>query len=261
MTPEIDFGAVLAEQDAGADIVQKVQKTVIANPWDDSDTPAPTHNEATVSINTRIEMPTEGDDIRAIWQITVRSGFSYDDLAAAIDAMTFIHGTVSEAGGSMHDIVVGGVTVNAAANAAARVNSVTTTADGKVYDGPGQWDAEHELAYTMVKEVSLDFTNEDGTAYVRAYDGVYFEQYGLPIYADSKKGIPPVEFYGLQQVISQGRPKVRFPLSSPLKVWFWSKIDEDGKVKPIKAVVPFALDEIAEDKAPKDGRPKITPGR
>lgn len=255
MTAAIDFGAALAQQDAQIE----GNTSEIANPWDDTPAPAVQHNEATVSMNTRIEMPTEDPDIRAIWQLTVRNGYTYDDLAAAIDAITFLHGTVREAGGSMHDIVVGGVTVNAASNIAARVNSAAATGNGKVYDGPGEWDEANNSAFTMIKEVSLDYTNT-GDAFVRAYDGVYFEQFGLPIYADSKKGQPPVEFYGLQQVIAQGRPKVRFPLSAPLKVWFWSKVDEEGKIKPIKAIVPFTMMEDTEEK-PADNRATITPGR
>lgn len=232
------------------------------SPWDEAVTNVPSHSEATVSANTRIEMPTDAEGKHfAIWQFTFRSGYTYDDLAAAIDAITFIHGSVAEAGGNMHDIVVGGVTLTPEAgqgttHAQPRSNGAAAPQAGK-WGGPGGWDADVNSAFMMATEVSLDFSDK-GDPFVRVYDGGYFSKYGLSVYPDAKKGPSPIEFYGLEQVVSQGRPKVRFPLSAPLKVYYWHK-EEDGKIKPMKGVVPFSL--MEPDETPPDDRPVIHAGR
>lgn len=232
------------------------------SPWEEAVSNVPSHSEATASANTRILMPVDAEKKRlAAWQLTVRSGFSYDDLAAMIDAITFIHGSVAEAGGEMHDVVVGGVTLTpevgqGTAQTQSRSNGATVAAPGK-WDGPGGWDSDVNSAYMMGTEVSLDFDN-DGKPFVRVYDAGYFSKYGLSVYPDAKKGPSPIEFYGLEQVVSQGRPKVRFPLSEPLKVYYWHK-EEDGKIKPMKGVVPYSL--MEPDAAPADDRPVIHAGR
>lgn len=232
------------------------------SPWDEGDvvTSPPSHSEATISANTRIEMPTDADGKHfAVWQFTFRSGYTYDDLAAAIDAIIFIHGSVKEAGGNMHDIVVGGVTLTPAASSDAPARQSSNGSDGqdKKWNGPGGWDADVNSAFMLATEVSLDFDGE-GNPFVRVYDAGYFSKYGLSIYQDAKKGPSPIGFYGLEQVVSQGRPRVRFPLGEPLKVYYWYK-EEDGKIKPSKGIVPYSM--MEPDAAPADDRPVIHAGR
>ena len=216
------------------------------SPWDGNfstlEQVAPaTHSEATISVNTRVCFPIEGHgDASAVYQVTLRAGVTMEQISDMLASMAFFQEVLYVNGGSAFDVSavpgrqVGGEMTKAAAG------------DNSPYKGPGKWDESANCAYMMATEVALAYT-ADGEAHVRAFDGEYFNKYGLPMYVTAKKGPGVVSWYGLDEVVARGRPNTRLPLTQPLRVYFYSTTDQEGKVKPIKAIVPFSL--MSEDDA------------
>lgn len=221
-------------------------------PWDDPDltfvADDTMHTEAPTSINARVALPIlSGKDVGSFWtgQMTIRSGATMQAIEALLNAAVYAEGIVASHGGYMLDQTTGeALTVQGGGSSATASGSGGFSSSN--WTGPigTQWDDDMGAPYMMAEEVSLTHTR-DGDPVVRVRDNAFFSQYGLPLYPDDDNPPSPVEYYGLEDIISRGRPNKWVALKPPVKVYFLYKTDADGDIKPIKGIIPWS--EMTDD--------------